>query len=259
MERLLAEKTAVVTGASSGIGRAIAERLGAAGATVFICGRSKEGLAASEAAIFRAGGRAISQALDLEQPGALAALVKRAAKEAGRLDIMVNNSGVMHVGAVGSDGPAKWREMINVNLLALLEGCQAAIQAMRETKSEGSIVNISSLGGRRDGLGTYGATKAAVDYLGRSLRLELQRDRIRVTNIVPGAFDTNLNRSFAPAAKAAITDVLYAVPKDATGRSPVLGLPDDIARAVLFVVTQPFDLSVGEIVMQPTKDISFKP
>lgn len=257
-EAVLKGKTAVVTGASSGLGRAIAERLGGAGASVFLCGRSNDGLKETASAVAKAGGQARTGALDLARPGALAHFIEDAARETGRLDILVNNAGVMHFGPIAEDDPATWREMIDVNLLALLEGAQAAIRAMRKTKSAGHIVNISSLAGRTEALGVYGATKAAVDYVGRHLRRELEREPIRVTTIVPGAFATNLGRSIPPERLASFAKELAKGGHDLgkPGRSAIMGLPDDIARAVLFAVTQPIDLNIQEMVVRPGRDVT---
>lgn len=257
-EKPLASRTIVVTGGSSGLGRAIAVRLAGEGARVFVCGRSSAGLEETLKALVGAGGTGEARALDLAEPGALAAFIADAATRTGRLNGLINNAGVMHFGPLASDDPKTWREMIDVNLLALLEGSQAAIRAMRATKSEGHIVNISSLAGRAEALGVYGATKAAVDYIGRHLRKELERDPIRVTTIVPGGFTINLGRSFPPERLMAFAKELAKGGHDLgkPGRSRMMGLPDDIARAVSFVLTQPIDLNISEMVVRPAMDVT---
>ncbi|MDC1295704.1 SDR family NAD(P)-dependent oxidoreductase, partial [Myxococcota bacterium] len=200
--------TAVVTGASSGIGRQIALRLGAAGATVYLAGRSQDGLEETAAAVQAAGAKAIVEAFALEERGAISRFVERASQETGRMNVMVNNAGVMVLGTVAGEELDILYQMIDVNIVALVEGSHAAIRAMRSTDSRGHIVNISSLAGQSDGRGVYGATKVAVDYLGRSMRLEIQGDDIRLTNIVPGAFSTNLGREQSDATKSHLDEYL---------------------------------------------------
>ena len=144
--RPIQDRTVCVTGASSGIGRAIAEHLGSLGANVFLMGRTTEPMEESAERIAAAGGRAEIATFDITDSEALQAWVAGAADKTGRLDVMVNNAGFGDVGATIADGdPAKWKGMLDVNVLALAVGCQAAIAAMRSTGSEGNIVNILSL------------------------------------------------------------------------------------------------------------------
>lgn len=121
----LTGKTAVVTGASSGIGRAIAERLGSAGAHVYLAGRTTSAMDASKAIIEANGGHATPVVTDVRDTAQVQALVERAAEETGRLDIMVNNAGVSHPSTIIDADPAEWREMFETNVIALLAGCQA--------------------------------------------------------------------------------------------------------------------------------------
>jgi NADP-dependent 3-hydroxy acid dehydrogenase YdfG len=144
MSTELKGKTAVVTGSSSGIGRAIAEKLGAAGAHVFLSGRTPDAMEVSTKNIVAAGGQATAVVTDVRKPENVRSLVDRAVNETGRLDIMVNNAGVAHPEPILSGDPEKWREMLEVNILALLTGCQAAALVMRKCGAEGHIVNISS-------------------------------------------------------------------------------------------------------------------
>lgn len=145
----LSGKTAIVTGASSGIGRAIAETLGGAGAHVYLAGRTASAMEASKGRIEGAGGKATPVVVDVRQPANIKALVDRAAAETGRLDIMVNNAGVSHPAPIVGGDPEQWREMLEVNILALLTGCQAAVLAMRKTGTAGHVVNISSVAASR--------------------------------------------------------------------------------------------------------------
>ena len=267
----LSGKTAVVTGASSGIGRAIAEKLGAAGARVYLAGRTESAMEASQQRIEKAGGKATPVVTDVRQPGQVKALVDRAAEETGRLDIMVNNAGVSYPGSIVDLDPEQWREMLEVNVLALLAGCQAAVRAMRACKAEGHIVNISSVAATRPDSGVYGATKHAVNVISNTLRAELEDDAIRVVTIMPGAIATNFGRNFDPAVvsgivKATGVDVEVRkgerLPNEVFERMPapmrrVLGSPEDVANAVLFAVTQPIDVNVSEVIVRPPKQMTF--
>jgi len=266
----LTGKTAVVTGASSGIGRAIAETLGAAGAHVYLAGRTIAAMDASKALIETAGGRATSVVTDVRDTAQVQALVERAADETGRLDIMVNNAGVSHPSSIIDADPVEWREMFETNVLALLAGCQAAVRAMRKTGAEGHIVNISSVAAQRPDSGVYGATKHAVNCISKTLRNELEGDTIRVVTIMPGAIATNFGRNFDPAVIAPLVRVSGVevelkrgerLPDAVFEKMPAamrqtLGNPEDVARAVLYAVTQPIDVNVAEIVVRPPKQLA---
>ena len=195
----LAGKTAIVTGASSGIGRAIAERFGAAGAHVVLAGRTRDAMQQSQARIADAGGRATVVALDVRDVRQVQALVDQAVRDTGRLDIMVNNAGLSHPSPIADADPEHWRAMLETNVLALLVGCQAAIRAMRQCGAEGHLVNISSIAAQRSDSGVYGATKHAVNCISSTLRRELEEENIRVVNVMPGAIASNFARHFDPA------------------------------------------------------------
>ena len=177
---LLNNKTAIVTGASSGIGRAIALNLARDGAHVFLTGRDPQRLEEAARAIRREGGLASIEASDR-----LRTFVATTAKEKGRLGIMVNAAGVDHPSTIADGGLTEWRDMFDINVIAMLVGSQAATRAMRETKSHGHIVTISSYAGRGEGFRVYGATKAAVNSLCITLRNELEDGPIRVVNVCP--------------------------------------------------------------------------
>jgi NADP-dependent 3-hydroxy acid dehydrogenase YdfG len=265
----LAGKTAVVTGASSGIGRAIAEKLGAAGAHVFLAGRTLLAMEASQKRIEAAGGRASCAALDVRDPAAVRSLVERAARETGRLDVMVNNAGVSYPAPIAEAEVEDWRAMLETNVLALLVGCQAAIRAMRACGAEGHIVNISSIAAQRADSGVYGATKHAVNCISATLRRELEEDSIRVVNVMPGAIATNFARNFDPKFVAGIAKAAGAEVEVKKGeRLPdavfqqlsqrmqqTLLAPEDVASAVLFAVTQPIHVNVLDLVVRPAKQL----
>jgi len=266
----LSGKTAVVTGASSGIGRAIARQLGRAGAHVTLGGRTAEAMEETVRDIERAGGAARAVRLDVRDVDQVRALVAGAVVATDRLDIMVNNAGVSFPSPIAEGDAEEWRAMLETNVLALLVGCQAAVRAMRACGAHGHIVNISSIAAQRNDSGVYGATKHAVNCIHSTLRSELENDTIRVVNIMPGAIATNFARNFDPAfvagfVKAAGVEIEVkkgerlpdeVMEKLQPALAQMLGNPDDVARAVLYAVTQPIDVNIAEIVVRPPKQIA---
>ncbi|MEM7271450.1 MAG: SDR family oxidoreductase [Actinomycetota bacterium] len=264
-------RTVCVTGASSGFGRLIAEHLGSLGAHVFLTGRTAEPMEASAAAITAAGGSAEVAVFDVTDSAALQGWIQGAAESTGRLDVLVNNAGFGKTGETIADGdPEFWRAMLEVNVLALAVGCQAAIRAMRATGSEGNIINISSVAAIRRESGVYGATKHAVNCINSTMRQELEDDSIRVTSIMPGAFATNFARNtdraiiegFAAAVGIDEVDMDEAgrVSQEQIDRFQA-AMPDaygdagHIARAVEYVVSQPIELNIEELVIRPQKSL----
>jgi NADP-dependent 3-hydroxy acid dehydrogenase YdfG len=262
-------RTVCITGSSSGMGRAIAEHLGALGATVYLMGRNAEPMEESKARIEAAGGKADLATFDVADTAALQAWIQRAADETGRLDVMINNAGFGDFGTsfLGGD-PDVWKGMLDVNVLALAVGSQAAVAAMRATESQGNIINISSVAAIRRDSGMYGATKHAVNCINASLRSELEDDTIRVTSIMPGVFATNFSRNVGDDMMGMIAGMagVENVERDAEGRvsremlaqlaanmSTTFGDVEDIARTVEFVITQPIHLNIEELVIRPAK------
>ena len=267
MAAQLQDKTAIVTGASSGIGRAIARHMGAEGATVYLVGRDAGRLDAVAADIAADGGKGIAFPADVRDISTLKAVVDKAVGETGKLNVMVNGAGLERgFGQAFADSdPEGWREMLEVNVLALLAGSQAAIRAMRATGSEGHIVNIGSVAGRREASGVYGATKAAVNAIGTTLRQELEGDPIRVVQILPGAVLTNFGRNMPPQIVNGLLGAMGVemeftpgaiLPDDLIDRvqaaaAQAFASADDIARAVIYAVTQPITLNIYEIEVRP--------
>lgn len=264
---VLKDKIAIVTGASSGIGRAIAQTLAIEGGHVFVLGRDAKRLQEAAVSIREHGGRASIGAFDLRDYDRLAAFVSNVARETGRLDIMVNAAGTDYPGSIAEGDLSQWRDMFDTNVIAMMVGSQAAIRAMRKTNTAGHIVTISSYAGRSDGFRVYGATKAAVNSLCATLRKELEDEPIRAITIMPGAVTTNFGRnfpsefvngllkSFGLPANFHTGDVLSdETLEELNARATaVFASPDDIARSVLFAVTQPYDISVSEILIGPRK------
>jgi NADP-dependent 3-hydroxy acid dehydrogenase YdfG len=263
-------RAAVVTGASSGIGRAIAESLGATGAHVVLCGRTESAMKESADRIAAAGGSAEAVVADVCEPGTMQGLIDAAVAARGHLDIFVNNAGVGSFGTIMGTDVAQWRTLLETNVLALMEGCKAAVTSMRSTGTRGHIVNISSLAVRSNESGIYGASKHAVNVITNTLRLELINDPIKLTTVMPGVVATN----FARYLDATVLAGMAAMVGDGESIRPGERLPDavleraqaalgdfmirpeDIATAVLFAVTQPSGVDVSEIVVRPNKDLA---
>jgi NADP-dependent 3-hydroxy acid dehydrogenase YdfG len=267
----LSGRTAIVTGASSGIGRAIAERVGAAGAHVILSGRTAEAMEQSASRIVDAGGRATVVVGDVRQPGTIDELVATAMDADGHVDIFVNNAGISFLGGVLEGDVEQWQSMFDINVIALLSGTKAAVAAMRSVGNRGHIVNVSSVAALRPDSGVYGATKHAVNVICNSLREELLDDPIQVVSIMPGLVATNIGRNADPELLAGIVamsgieaeivpgerlpdDVLEAAQ---AALSEIMITPDDVADAVLYAVTQPAHVHIPEIVIRPNKNFDF--
>ncbi|MEK3909878.1 SDR family oxidoreductase [Paenibacillus sp. FSL H7-0331] len=256
-------KTAIVTGASSGIGRAIAIHLAQAGMHVYMTGRNEEKLELIRDQIEKTGGRASISAFDIRDIEKLQHFVQQAAQQTGRLDVMVNNAGLHLHGEIAEADPDIWREMIDVNIMALLAGSQAAIRAMRQhpDAAVGHIINISSGNAKEPGKDFYSATKHMVNALCEALTHELADEPIRVSNIMPGAVATNFGRSVDPARIQELACKLgidVEIKKDEhlpdallerihAAMGQIFLSADDIAKAVLYVLNQPQNVVVREV------------
>ncbi|HXQ58522.1 MAG TPA: SDR family oxidoreductase [Acidimicrobiales bacterium] len=274
-EKALAGRTAVVTGASSGIGRAIAETFGAAGAHVVLGGRTPGPMAESVAKISAGGGSGEAHVLDVRKVQEMRAFVAHATESTGRLDIMVNNAGLSHPEAILDEkDPEHWRVMLETNVFALLVGSQAAVEAMRACGAEGHLVNISSVAALRLDSGVYGATKHAVNCINNSLRRELMEEPIKVLTVMPGAIATNFARNFdsvvlqglvgvAGSPEAAAIEITKGerLPDELLANAQAalpghLCTPEDVAEAVLWAVTRPAGVHLSEIVVRPKRDLN---
>ena len=272
-------KVAAITGGSSGIGRATALALAAEGAAVAVGGRKASALDEVTAAIASQGGRALSQVMDVRDEAQVAALVDSAVQRFGRLDIMVNNAGVVYPGNIQDGDAGQWREMLETNVLALLIGCREAVRAMKANPSaegpRGHIVNISSNAVRNIDRQNqvYSATKHAVNAISDGLRQEVHDLGIRVTVVMPGGTLTNIGRNFPQEVLDQAARFLGVDPQTEGVRRGeylpqegmervlrehpgVLLSPDDLARAVVFAVTQPAGVCVDEVLVRPSVGIS---
>jgi NADP-dependent 3-hydroxy acid dehydrogenase YdfG len=239
-------KVAVITGASSGIGEATAEALSAEGATVVVAARRQDRLEDLVERINGNGGRALSVECDVTDEEQAHDLIGQAKDEFGRMDILVNNAGVMQLSEVEKGLSDEWRTMFEVNVLGLLYVTDAAIEVMKEQGS-GHLVNISSLASRgtRPALGVYSGTKMAVNGISEALRQELLEDNIRVTMVEPGAVETELPEHITDEeAREGLNAMLEQL-------EPLKA--EDIANAIVYVVTQPQRVSVNEILIRPSQ------
>jgi NADP-dependent 3-hydroxy acid dehydrogenase YdfG len=241
---------ALVTGTSSGIGEATARMLAGRGATVAMAARRTDRLEKLGEEIAGAGGTALPVELDVSDREAAEAAVARTVEELGRLDVLVNNAGVMLLGPMLEAPVEEWQQMVEVNLLGLMYMTKAAVPHLLEA-AEGEhgvadIVNISSVAGRiaRRNSGVYNATKFGVGAFSESLRQEVTRQHVRVALVEPGAVATELQSHNRPEVKEQIEkrfedmEILQA---------------EDIADAIEFVVTRPPHTTVNEILVRPTE------
>jgi NADP-dependent 3-hydroxy acid dehydrogenase YdfG len=240
----LSGQVVAVTGASSGIGEATALTCARAGAAVALAARRADRIQALAERIAGEGGRAIAVPADVGDEDQAHAFVDRAHSELGRLDVLVNNAGVMLLGAIENAPTEEWRQMIHVNVLGVLYCTHAALPLMRQQGS-GHIINISSVAGRvaRAGSAVYNLTKWGVGAFSEALRQEAVEMGVRVTLVEPGAVATELAGHNRP-------EVLEQIAKRFGGFT--LLSAEDIAGAILYAIGQPQHVSVNELLIRPT-------
>lgn len=237
-------RVVVVTGASSGLGAATARLLASRGARVVLGARRAERLRALADAIVAAGGEALAVPTDVTRPSEVEALVGAALRAFGRLDVLVNNAGVMPHSPLERARIADWDRTIDVNLKGVLYGIAAALPPMRAQQS-GHIVNVSSVAGHkvRAGTAVYAATKHAVRVVSEGLRQEVKPYGIRVSVISPGAVESELPESVTEPDMAEAVRALYRIALPA----------ETFARMVAFVLAEPEEVDVNEILFRPTR------
>ena len=232
----------VITGASSGIGAAIARDLGTRGAAVTLGARREDRLKALAEEIRAGGGQARYRPTDVTRREDLHALVEEALSGFGRVDVLVNNAGLMPLSMVENVHVDEWERMVDVNIKGVLYAVAAAVPVMLKQKS-GHIINVSSVAGHVvfPGGAVYCATKFAVRALSEGLRRELA-GRVRVTNVSPGAIATELPDTITDERARQMVQPALNIAVD----------PQAIADAVRYAIEQPADVSINEIVIRPT-------
>ena len=243
----LENKRVWVTGASSGIGQATAVALAAEGAEVILSARRRDRLDQIAKDIQTAGGRAVVKPLDVTDRKAVESLGKELESNGG-IDILINNAGLMPLSPLLECRIDEWERMVDVNIKGVLYVLSAVLPGMAKRKS-GHIVNISSVAGRftMKGMAVYSGTKFAVRAISDGLRREATEYGVRVTDIEPGAVDTELIDSikYEPIRKAATAPGGFHAP----GR--IILKSEDIAAAIVYAVTQPDRVDVSELLIRP--------
>src|SRR3954468_13705 len=244
MEKNIEGKVVVITGASSGLGEAAAKHLSELGATVVLGARRADRIEKLAKEIQDNGGQALAISMDVTQRDQVKKLVDSAVEQFGRVDVVLNNAGVMPLSPMDRLNVDEWDRMIDVNIKGVLNGIAAVLPYMKEQKS-GQIINTSSVAGHKifSGSAVYSATKFAVRALTEGLRMDVKAYNIRTTIVCPGAVKTELLEHITDAnVRQANEDYVGAV-----GISP-----DSFARVVGFAISQPEDVDINEIIFRPT-------
>ena len=238
-------KVIVITGASSGLGAATARYLSERGATVVLGARRADRIQALADELTTASGKAVAVKMDVTNRDQVQSLVDRAKETFGRVDVMINNAGLMPQAPLESLKVDEWEKMVDVNLKGVLYGIAAALPYMKEQKA-GHFINVSSVAGHKVGPGfaVYAATKFAVRALSEGLRQEVKPYNIRTTVISPGAVATELPNTVSDPQTAEALKKFYA---------EVAVPAESFARAVAFAISQPEDVDINEILFRPTR------
>lgn len=245
MTKGIKDKVVVITGASSGLGAAAARMLSQEGATVVLAARRIDRIQALADQLVAAGRAALALATDVTSRDEVKRLVDTAVDRYGRVDVLINNAGIMPVAPLERLKVGEWDSTIDINLKGVLYGVAAALPHMKQQKS-GHLVFVSSVAGHKvaPGMVVYAATKHAVRALAEGVRQELRHFNIRTTVISPGAVRTELLDGISE------PDIADAVRK----RVEPVALPaESFARAVVFALSQPEEMDVNEILFRPTR------
>jgi NADP-dependent 3-hydroxy acid dehydrogenase YdfG len=249
MKPVLEGTVALVTGASSGIGAATASALAAQGAAVALAARRGDRLEALAADIRGQGGTALVLESDITQQPQAVNAVERTAAELGRLDMLINNAGVMLLGPAVEAPLSEWQQMVELNVLGVLYCAHAALPHLLRAAQDGprqvaDMVNVSSVAGRvaRNGSGVYNLTKHGLGAFSESLRQEVAKRYLRVSLVEPGATATELAGHNRP-------EVLDAI----RGQFGQRMTAEDIADAINYIVTRPRHVAINEVLIRPTE------
>jgi NADP-dependent 3-hydroxy acid dehydrogenase YdfG len=241
----IAGKVVVITGASSGLGEAAARHLSAHGASLALGARRTDRLQSLARELTEGGGRAIAVETDVAHCDQVKRLVDTAVQTFERIDVMINNAGLMPQSLLERLKIDEWDRMIDVNIKGVLYGVAAALPHMQTQKS-GHFINVSSVAGHkvRPGGTVYSATKHAVRVISEGLRQEVKPYNIRTTVISPGAVDTELPNTITDPVVAENMRKFY---------DDIAISSDSFARAVAFAMSQPPDVDINEILYRPTR------
>jgi len=245
MTNNVSNKIIVITGASSGLGEAAAKHLSEHGAIVVLGARRADRIESLAKGLSTKGGKALALTTDVTKYDQVKKLVDTAVKNYGRIDVIINNAGLMPQSPLDRLKIDEWNQMIDVNIKGVLYGIAAALPYMREKKS-GHIINVASVAGHkvRPNNVVYAATKHAVRVISEGLRQEVKGFNIRTTIISPGAVDTELLNTIS---EPDIVENMQKFYKDVSISA------DSFARAVEFAINQPEDVDINEILFRPTR------
>jgi NADP-dependent 3-hydroxy acid dehydrogenase YdfG len=242
IEKKLSGKVVVITGASSGIGKAIALKLAEHGAKVVLGARTQEKLDLLAEQIKKTGGEAEYRVTDVKKKEDLHALIQKALSIYDRIDVLINNAGISELSRIDDLDIEGWEEMIDVNIKGVLYGMAAAIPAFKQQKS-GHIINIISTSGIKivPMQGVYAGTKNAIRTISEAFRQE-SNGEIRITGISPGVVKTDFVNNIK-------NDSMKFLIKENMEKMAIS--PNAVANAALYAIEQPSDVEIGDIVIRP--------
>jgi NADP-dependent 3-hydroxy acid dehydrogenase YdfG len=251
MTRRLDGTVALVTGASSGIGEATARALAAEGASVALAARRTDRIEVLVREVSGGGGRALALTTDVTDEPQAREAVEQTVRQLGRLDIVINNAGVMLLGPIEGAPLEEWERMVHLNVLGVLYVAHAALPHLLRAAEQGprrvsDLVNISSVAGRsaRSGAGVYNLTKFGVGAFSESLRQEITRRHLRVSLVEPGAVATELTEHLRPEIRQQVAPMF-------ANTEPLQA--EDIAETITFIVTRPRRMAINEVLVRPTE------
>lgn len=242
------EKVVIITGASSGIGEATAKELAANGAKLVLVARREDRLRKIQEEINNSGGQALYKVADVTSYEQMEDVASYTLEQYGKIDVLVNNAGLMPQAFLYKKKINEWDKMIDVNIKGVLYAIAAVLPSMRAQKS-GHIINLSSVAGHNiyPGGTVYCGTKHAVRAISEGLRQEeaMSGTNIRVTNVSPGAVNSELLETTSDSEMRAGLDEFYKIAIDA----------DSIARTIAFAIEQPADVAINEMIIRPTVQV----
>lgn len=242
----ITNKVVVITGASSGLGETTARYLASQGAKVVLAARRADRLNQIVQEISQAGGQAFAVITDVSKKADVEALIEKTIAQFGRVDVLVNNAGLMAQAPLAKCKIDEWDRMIDINIKGVLYGIAAVLPYMQQAKS-GHIINISSVVGLKVAAGqstVYSATKFAVKAISEGLRVEVTPYNIRVTTLYPGAIESELKFGSSDPESSKLSYDFYQQNEISS---------DSIAHAIAYAISQPDDVGINDITIRPTR------